>query len=493
MTQIIEFKLHGLLALLDPKWGALFRAETSAYVPNLKETKYYQKNFFVKVGDKIGVGFGALKMLPYDFSPACGLPSLTRMTVPEFSGVEYRSHQREALDRIVASRMGIIEIPTGGGKSLIIVAGAEAAKKNHNVLIVVPTNVNKQEILKNAKMAGVEIKDYIETRKTFDSPTGNTYLGTATAILNDLRAKTNYSTLASVGTVFWDECSHLASETWNNVLLGLPYLERSFAFSGTAVKHRGPFSHFSEIPIEDALVYSAAGPIIYQVSAEELGEAISRPLVYEIEYKWPESASKGLKNTNEWSKYRNALDENEDRIDFIAKLVRGLHLLGRTTIVPVDTKKMGRNLLEKYQDGGLHRHSICWFGGDDIFFLSKPPVDCCAGPIRITPDEVRHYLSTNALRHIICTSHADESLDLPSLDVTILQSGKDDRRAKQRAGRVARPSSKTPIVLNLWDDVGILSTQARKRSKAVKEYFSTGSIYFSTLSELFAMIQEEDK
>ena len=157
MSQIVEFDLHGLLAILDPKWAHLFTATETKFSKFTRKTKKYQTEFCRPVEGGIGVGLGALMTLRdmnpmYNFRTRkihSSLPVLM-MNIPEFEGVEYRWYQREALEAISKARMGIIEIPTGGGKSLVIAAGAEAAKVSHNVLIVVPTKINQQEILKAA-------------------------------------------------------------------------------------------------------------------------------------------------------------------------------------------------------------------------------------------------------------------------------------------------------------------------------------------------------
>ena len=310
---------------------------------------------------------------------------------------------------------------------------------------------------------------------------GNIYISPPQSVVNDLEAGTNSRILESIGTVFWDESHHLASSTWTSILMGMPHLCRSFALSGTAIEDKRRFSSFSQIDISDALVYSGAGNIIYEVRIDQLDEYIDRPRLMEVPYEWSKIKYGKLRNTNRWETFRNAIESNEDRKEFIASLVRGLDYLDRSTIVPVDTRKMGEELLKLYEMPDV---SICWYGSDEIFN---------GWGEKFTPSEARSKIDSREIFHVIATSHMDESADFPSISVTILQGGKKKRRANQRSGRVARPGDKKPIVINICDDLGLLNTQAfKKRSIAVSEYFSVPPEYYMRVEDMITAIKEQD-
>ena len=264
-----------------------FWARQSKYNRFRRKTEYFQENFALRLNEnQIGVGIGALQALMRRNTGVRFVPehivSASRfipLEIPEFEGIEYRWHQKEALDVISKAKLGTIEIPTGGGKTLPILATAIGASQNYNVLIIAPTIANKKEFEKNESVLGVELTDYRKTRGDFLGESGIIYITSAQAICNDLESGVNLKVLDSIGTILFDECHHVAKTegTWYKVATNLQYVNQVIGFSGTPIEGNRNFLDFAQLSVSDAMVYSSTGDIIYSVKANQLKEYIDCP------------------------------------------------------------------------------------------------------------------------------------------------------------------------------------------------------------------------
>ena len=132
---------------------------------------------------------------------------------------------------------------------------------------------------------------------------------------------------------------------------------------------RRNFSNFDQIQIEDALIYSGTGDILYSVSTNQIPEFIDSPILIEVPYTWPASY-KYLENTNSWVQYSKALSKNLHRTKFIAQIIQHMNDLGRTSITPVDRKLTGKEILMETGLGNI----ICWYG-NCLLYTSPSPRD----------------------------------------------------------------------------------------------------------------------
>ena len=294
-SDIIQFDLRGMLAILDNVHSDLFFARTKKYNRVYRKNEYFNGGFYLPLSQgRIGVGLGAITLLQkkmphlkFRVRHLISSSPISQVAIPEFSSMPYRWYQREALERIAVNRMGSIEIPTGGGKSLIILGAAAGLANQRNVLIIVPTLANKSELQVLAKDLSLEFKEYSELRNEWSGESGIMYISTARSVCNDLESSNNLAVLNSVGSLIADEGHHLSADSWNQVMTSLPNLSRVYGFSGTVVNGRRDFTSFDQIPLEDALIYSATGGILYSVSTSQIPEFIDRPVLIEVPYEWP--------------------------------------------------------------------------------------------------------------------------------------------------------------------------------------------------------------
>ena len=175
-----------------------------------------------------------------------------------------------------------------------------------------------------------------------------------------------------------------------------------------------------------------------------------------------------------WPRLNKAVKQNSHRIQFLADLIRVVDLTGRSSMIPVETKEFGLTLAS-YTGEVIGKRVICWYGSNEIY---RPD------GTQIEYEEARRLIDAGDIRHIIGTSHLDESVDLPDFSVTILHSGRKKRRSNQRSGRISRKGEQKSVVINVVDDIGMLEHQAGERSKAVSSYFSTTACQVKDIDDL---------
>ena len=490
-SEVIEFDLRGLLAVLDSRHSRLFTSWSTEYDRRARKTKKVDEVFCVDLSeDKIGVGVGSLitlqQMNPlYRFKVReviSGLP-VSKLSIADTGSVSLRWYQQEALNSIASARVGIVEIPTGGGKTLVMLTTAMSARDSGNVLIIVPTKTNQEEVYKNAESLDLEVRDYISGRDKLDKDKGVIYLGSARSISNDLRSGSNKDVIDSITTVLWDEVHHIQSPTYHNVLLSLTNLSRSIGFSGTPLDDESKsrrFSSYAEIPVRDALVYSGGGPIIYSIHSSSIGSYIDKPTVLEIPFKWTNTG--GLEFSNDWHRVSKKINSNINRIEYISKLICRLDAIGKSTICPVENKQLGVDIAARSELGSK---IICWYGNEEIFYPDSE--------LRISYKETIDRINKGDIQHVVATSHMNESANLPDMSVCILHSGRKARLSRQRAGRVARVGNSKSYVINVRDSLPLLESQSRSRSRGISEYFGSKIIRINNLDQLVSYVQRDGK
>lgn len=483
-TNEVWFDLRGMLAIMDDIHSHLFYARASKFNRRYKRTEYFNEGFYLPLSqNRIGVGFGAISILQktmphvkFRVKNIISSSPISKIEIPDFPSMPYRWYQKEALDRIAVNRMGSIEIPTGGGKSLIILGAASGLASQRNVLIIVPTLANKSELQVLARNLSIDLKDYADVREQWVGMSGNLYISSSRSVCNDLESGSNMNVLQSIGSMILDEGHHLSASSWHRIMISLPNLSRVYGFSGTIVDGRRNFSNFDQIQIEDALIYSGTGDILYSVSTNQIPEFIDSPILIEVPYTWPASY-KYLENTNSWVQYSKALSKNLHRTKFIAQIIQHMNDLGRTSITPVDRKLTGKEILMETGLGNI----ICWYGNEEIFDNHENP---------LTYEEAMQKVNDGEIRHIIATSHFNESVNLPNISTCILGSGKKGRVANQRSGRIARIGPIKSAVINVRDNIGILSGHSKSRSRSIKKYFKVKSHQVDSIKLIGSMLSK---
>ena len=200
-----------------------------------------------------------LKKIPFQIPT--GYPSIK----PLESKFELRDYQRDAFLKAINYGYGVIELATGGGKTLIIANVAYTAlqllQKTEKVLIIVP----------DIGLVGQTYKDFVDYNFPMSSVTK--WTGTheidlnARVVIANLgilqSKKSDLSWFTQVGMLIVDECHKLRHGNKVNKLLNKIPTHRCIGFTGT----------LPESDLDKWNIFNNLGPVIFKKTTTELREA----------------------------------------------------------------------------------------------------------------------------------------------------------------------------------------------------------------------------
>jgi superfamily II DNA or RNA helicase len=217
--------------------------------------------------------------------------------------------QFEAVKNAVLRQRGIISMPTGTGKSIVI--ALIASRLGVRTLVVVPNLELKKQLTES--LLGVLNDTSLVTVENIDS--------------NALTASTSYDCLII------DEAHHVAAKTYHK-LNRTVWKDIYYRFFLTATPYRNK-------PEETLLFEGIAGEVIYQLAYKE---AVSKGYIVSVEAYYVElPKSKTFAHT--WAEvYSELVVNNEVRNKLIARILEGLRAADVSTLCLVKEVRHGLNI-----------------------------------------------------------------------------------------------------------------------------------------------------
>ena len=416
------------------------------------------------------------KILQDIFIPP-GITSSPKWTV---NGRE-RYYFHEALQACRNHHCGTIKLPTGSGKTPIgLTLAFNQVREFGTGVVLVPTNTIKSQFIKSSSQFGIELIDYRKWLRDLDDNKPSILISLPMVLNNDITKYPDHPKFKLIQWIIADECHHAGCETWNSIFMGLPNLTRSHGFSALPVDFLAKSAvNFSGLSLEDAMIINSAGPVIYAKSTKELEQFLNIPSLINLSYTWPTNKFSNQK-TDDWHKIRELQHKNQERIEYIASVIRLLINRNYNTIVHVSDKKLGKMVLEAVNN----RKCIAWYGGGEVLGSN------------VSVEELRTLAGTEILG-MICTQHAIEGLDLDSpLNAIVVIEGKKPRQILQKCGRIVRPGEKPSIIVNLMDRGGVwvLPRHGKERKDKILEEFDCPTYEVISISQFETVIDLiEDK
>ena len=501
MTEVVPVRLHGYIAIMAGEYRHHFvvRAEQLVFEPKIRRrvkksvpTPLYRElpGGHICVPFGIIIHYNKLPRSPVRFKVVERRGELPFQPLdydhPAIAALPKDDWQRRALAAMQYARGGLLEAPTGAGKSVPLAALALAAARQHNVLFASGGTTIEDNFVETverytALLGDLQLVDYDHYRHDPDAypERGCIIYAGSRAVLNDALA--GKSTLTRVGTLIADEAHHGGSETYQSMLYALPNLVRSIGMSATLFEGRQQ-ARVHTMPLSDAAVIGAHGPLLLRVRPQEVRHRIDLPDVANLRLQWTD-AERSYRG-NHWAQVYKMVKRHERRLDLICRTLVGLSGLGRTTVMPISDKEYGRKLLARCRAVGGGDRICCWYGAGELWTGGSRPE-------RVDIAEMKEYVRTGVYDTLIVTSHVDESLDIPVIDTTFLTEGRKSRRSRQRAGRSVRRGKDTKsLVINLYDlDGGIMQSQASYRCNSLVHYYETKKYRFDGVADLLAYVR----
>lgn len=397
-----------------------------------------------------------------EFDPRV-LASVLRPDAP----FDLREDQVLAVQKALHHRRGIIQMPTGSGKTEVMSAILRVVQRAHpggaysepfRAVVIEPTDILVNKTVDRFNRYGLGAVRYKDVRDG-SATDFRVLVAHPTSLLHD--ATEDPEVLSGIAAVMWDECQHCKCETWKALNELLPDCEYALGFSALAVSE----DHIHEtslraLDFDEVLIVGATGPVIVNISPKYYIDKniLATPVVFQLSFRHGE----GLYGCDDWTRLRREGIESEGRTELAARAVATFLAYGRRSLVLVGTKKQARDFASAFADLGVSDRVAVAFGAGDSHVVAPD------GSLeRYDGDDVVADFDAGDYSVLVSTSHLDEGVDLSNLDVAVLASGgKKDRRIVQRIGRALR-STKTGryayIVDFLDHGSGVLEKHSRMR------------------------------
>ena len=367
------------------------------------------------------------------------------------TGAKLRNYQEEAIEKALEAQRGIIQVATGGGKTVI--ASGLIAKLNAPTLFMVHT----RDLLYQAKSSfedilGVpigQIGDGVVDPHQITVATTQSiamYMG----IKCNIEDKTENMTLCgdrseivaevvnNTKLVIWDEVHRIACDMACAVadIINAPY---RIGLSASPWRDDGC----------DMMMHGAIGPVIYRLSASDLismGYLVKPTIVMQ--------SMTDISTAFEYASiYKQQVVDNKMRNQWIVEKAIKEVGVGRPTLILVKQISHGRTLQKmlKQQWG-----DVDFLSGKDSSFYRKTTIE---------------KMKEGSIDILIASTIADEGLDIPRIASVILAGGgKSSTKALQRVGRALRlyEGKKEAIIYDIWDQSPYLKEQGLKREEIYK-------------------------
>ena len=310
--------------------------------------------------------------------------------------VEPRGYQLEAATVALEAGRGIIQIPTGGGKTVVMAMMAHAIKGR--VLVIVPTKALLMQTVKELKkflkepIGVIGAGEFVERRVTV-------------GIINSVKmAEKEF--FQTWDAVFVDEAQRAAAKGYQDTLLACPAYLR-FGFSADALDSEGVKAEKGQTRQQ---IIGALGPIVYKVSMGSLKDAghVAEPII-----KLVKVDDRNGEDDAYAEAYCRAHCTNDRLQDAIGQIVENHP--NEATLILVRHIAHG-DALHNAISGSKWVH-----GNTDIKEIAAAVADFRNGDFNV----------------LIASDIFREGIDIPEIDVLVMASG-DVAPTKQRLGRGLR-------------------------------------------------------
>ncbi len=356
--------------------------------------------------------------------------------------VHLRKYQKEALERWLIEKRGIVVLPTGSGKTYIAIAAIK--RLNCPTFIVVPTLDLLNQWKKKLITFKIPIGEYSGEKKDLRAITVATY-------------DSSYINAELLGNKFkfliFDEVHHLPSEGYRHIaeLFASPY-----RMGLTATYERDDGLH--------SLLPKLLGGKVYEVKAEELaGKHLSR---YKLEKITVALTKKEREEYERFSKiFRDYIRKRNIKmrspIDFQKVVMRsGSDAMAWEAIKAMnEARKIAYNSEEKMRviEELLERHRddkiIIFTRYNDLVYeiSSHFFIPCITHETdREERIEILEKFGNGRYKAVASSQVLDEGIDVPDANIGIIVSGTgSNREFIQRLGRLLRPSKRDAILYEI--------------------------------------------
>lgn len=354
----------------------------------------------------------------------------------EFNGFELRDYQKAAVAEAVRIGRGVLNTPTGSGKTIIM------SKLVHEIGVKTLVLVNTKEALYDTyrTLKRCFDNDYVTCFNDNKSINKFITITTMPMAIKELNSKRDDSLVnEKFDCLILDESHHSAAKSWQGVIFKIsPY--HVFGFTGTNFRGDGA----------DLLLLGVSGRAIYKIGTVELQKMgfLSLVDIYFVDILFPEIKAN---YSDYFELYRIGIITNEYRNGIIQQIVK--RHIGKSILVVVEKIEHGEIILELLKE----------VDENTVFVQGKTK----------NRNEIKLDFETGKIRTLVASRLYNESADLPILNVVInCSGGKSGIAVIQRIGRSLRiHQSKERAIVYDFNDVfsSKLEKHSHERMKVIKK------------------------
>jgi len=373
----------------------------------------------------------------------------------QLTGVTLRWYQQEAVEACLQWGRGIIYLPTGTGKTEIML---ELFRRlGCRCLVVVATIGQMKQMAQRARDRGFESVGMWGGGKRRGLATAPVVVAIAASLVNGLVGG-SAAELQDIGCLVFDEVHHLGTaETWYAIADGMGWIARRYGFSATPLRNRDAWSN-----PWDVVTQGYTGEVIYSRTREELAEFCPDCQAYMLR---PHLLQRDVPGWDWTRLYRECVVDADDRNAFLALLIEAICAWGGRPLVLVQQVRHGKEMLRR-----LMGRVSAWMimGSETLLALTPRGVVEIAGGCR----RAAQALADGDCKCLIGTTAIHEAIDVPgATDIVIAGAGRAPLSVPQRIGRGMRGEKLQLRIWDIWDAAHpVLANQAQERRDLYERY-----------------------
>ena len=359
------------------------------------------------------------------------------------SGIQLRDYQLSAIHSALNNARGILQLPTGSGKTEIAVGIIKLLNKK--TLYVVHT----KDLLNQT------IKRFKQRLDTSSNTLGQ--IGDGNYFPNDITVATVQSLnslfkkdfeqaknlLNTFECLILDECHHASAQTWYKVAMFCHNASWRFGFSGTPLQRNA---------LENMKLQACTGNLIFKLPTSEL---IKRKELSEIEVTMVDLSDFPVPLGETWRQiYRSGIVENISRNMLIKNIAKKHYIQKDKVMILVREIDHGNTLQMMLQA----EHIPCRF----VYGKHKSDYR----------EESKEEFNESGAFVLIASPIFDEGVDLPEINTLILAPGGESTvKTLQRVGRGLRKKKDDSVlkVYDFLDQAKYISNHSLQREEIYKD------------------------
>lgn len=373
------------------------------------------------------------------------------LTIDNYYNLEDRNDCYLKLSTLLKYKRGILQIPTGQGKTEIIATIAKnILDKGERILIISETTPVLDEIRDRIRGLGVDVPNYFnkDSKINIIKPTGFCRNG----LYNDESRKEYFN---KVRYLIADEVETTVTNSFVKLFDDLVSCEYLYGFSASANKRAS-----TDIPKDHSLTQIINPYVDNMVSYYGFTAIDSKPVGLNIDIRALKLPIKVHPDITERNMIIRKVFSSYSFINQVVNIVNNGELL----FIPINNKDALRYI---YQNEEIQKRKTLLISGDGYLVISGGNVI-----EKTTLDNCKKLIVNREVSLVLGTASSYRGLDFKGIDSILLTFDSQSAIMRQCIGRLTRKDSFSVYLVFPDDKISFLTSAAWSNYKEIKNYYS---------------------